>query len=86
MPAMARGLLLLKFPYRLWGSHILLFGGYRGSFPDIKRPGREVNHKPPSSTEVKNGWSCTSALPIYLHGVEGNISPFYTLMLLYMRV
>jgi hypothetical protein len=86
MPAMARDPLLPKFPYRLWGSHILLFGGYRGSFPQVKRPGREVNNKPPSSTEVKIWWSCTSALPIYLHGVEGNISPFLALMLLYMRV
>jgi hypothetical protein len=27
--------------------------GIRGSFPGVKRPGREANHSPPSSAEVK---------------------------------
>jgi hypothetical protein len=31
----------------------------RGSFPGVKRPGREVDHSP-SSAEVKNVWSYTS--------------------------
>jgi hypothetical protein len=35
----------------------------------VKRPGREANHSPPSSAEVKNAWSCTSTPPICLHGV-----------------
>jgi hypothetical protein len=26
----------------------------------VKQPGREGNHSPPSSTEVKNAWSCAS--------------------------
>jgi hypothetical protein len=26
---------------------------------EVKRPGREADHSPPSSTEVKNAWSCT---------------------------
>jgi hypothetical protein len=26
----------------------------------VKRPGREADHSPPSSAEVKNAWSCTS--------------------------
>jgi len=26
----------------------------------VKRPGREVDHSPPSSAEVKNEWSYTS--------------------------
>ena len=70
-----------------FGAHRFFYlVGTGGSFPEVKRPVREVNHKPPSITEVKNRWSCTSALPIYLYGVEGNISPFLTLMLLYMRV
>jgi hypothetical protein len=29
----------------------------------VKRPGREANHSPPSSAEVKNAWSCTSTSP-----------------------
>jgi hypothetical protein len=35
----------------------------------VKRPGREADHSPPSSAEVKNAWSYTSTLPIRLHGV-----------------
>jgi hypothetical protein len=36
---------------------------------EIKRPGREVDHSPPSSVGVKNLWNCTSTLPVRLHGV-----------------
>jgi hypothetical protein len=35
----------------------------------VKRPGREADHTPPSSGEIKNAWSYTSTLPIRLHGV-----------------
>jgi hypothetical protein len=35
----------------------------------VKRQGRETDHSPPSSTEVKNVWSYTSTFPIRLHGV-----------------
>jgi hypothetical protein len=35
----------------------------------LKRPGREADHSPPSSAEVKNAWSYTSTPPICLHGV-----------------
>jgi hypothetical protein len=37
--------------------------GTRGSFPGVKRPGREADHSPQSSAEVKNAWSYTSTLP-----------------------
>jgi hypothetical protein len=30
-----------------------------GSFLGVKRPGREADHSPPSSAEVKNAWSYT---------------------------
>jgi hypothetical protein len=43
--------------------------GTRGPFPGVKRPGREADHSPPSSVEVKNVWSYTSTPPIFLHGV-----------------
>jgi hypothetical protein len=33
-------------------------------FLRVKRPGREADHSPPSSAEVKNAWSCTP-LPQY---------------------
>jgi hypothetical protein len=34
----------------------------------IKLPGREANHSPPSSAEVKNAWSYISTPPIRLRG------------------
>jgi hypothetical protein len=35
----------------------------------VKRPGRENDHSPPSSAEVKNAWNYTSTPPVRLHGV-----------------
>jgi hypothetical protein len=35
----------------------------------VKRSGREADHSPPFSAEVKNVWSYTSTPPIRLHGV-----------------
>jgi hypothetical protein len=37
--------------------------GTEGSFPRVKRPGREADHSPPSSAEVKNG----DAIPPLTH-------------------
>jgi hypothetical protein len=34
----------------------------------VKRPGREADHSPPPTTELKNAWSNTSTPPIRLHG------------------
>jgi hypothetical protein len=36
----------------------------------IKRSGREVDHLPPTSAEVKNEWSYTSSPPIPLHDID----------------
>jgi hypothetical protein len=35
----------------------------------VKCPGREADHSPPSSVEVKNTWSYTYTTPIRLHSV-----------------
>jgi hypothetical protein len=46
-------------------------------FPEVKRPGHEVNHSPTSSPEVKNEWSLP--LPPYMsswHG-QGKTLPLY---------
>jgi hypothetical protein len=53
------------------GTHPVFFPmGAGGSFPGgVKRPGREADHSPPSSAEVKNAWSYTSTPPIRIHGV-----------------
>jgi len=34
----------------------------------LKRPGRESDHSPPHSAEVKKAWGYTSTPPIRLHG------------------
>jgi hypothetical protein len=36
-----------------------------GSFPGVKRPGREADHSPPSSAEIKNAW-CYTSIPEYV--------------------
>jgi hypothetical protein len=40
-------------PDRPWDPPSLLYTGYRVSFPGVTRPGRCVDHPPPSSAEVK---------------------------------
>jgi hypothetical protein len=37
--------------------------GTGGSFPGVKRPGREADHSPPTSAEVKKMWIYTSIPP-----------------------
>jgi len=39
-------------PYRFCGPGNLLFNWYGGFFPEVKRPGREVDHSTPSVAEV----------------------------------
>jgi hypothetical protein len=55
-------------PDRLWGPPNLLYNGYGGSFPGVKRPRREADHSPPASAEIKKMW-IYNPLPIRLHGV-----------------
>jgi hypothetical protein len=44
----------------------------------VKRPGRDVDHSPPSNAEVKNEWSSTSTAPTCLHGVDRDKLTFFT--------
>jgi hypothetical protein len=63
----------------LWGPSSLLFSGYWASFPGAKRPGREVYHSHPSTSEVKNKWNYTSSPLICLHSMDQDNSSFLTL-------
>jgi hypothetical protein len=57
--------------------------GYRGSHPGVKRPGREADQSPPSSTDIKNRWSHTSAPPTRRHGAERDKCTFNCLSRVY---
>jgi hypothetical protein len=37
--------------------------------PELKRPGREADHSPTTTVQVKKTWTYTSTPPIRLHGV-----------------
>jgi hypothetical protein len=52
-------------PDRLWGPASSLLSGQ-----GVKQPGREVDHSPPFTSEVKNGWGFTFAPPICLHDMQ----------------
>jgi hypothetical protein len=41
----------------------VLSNGYRGLFPRVKQPGRETDHSPPASADVKKTWVYTSTPP-----------------------
>jgi hypothetical protein len=53
----------IKCSDRLWGPSILLFNVMLAHSPRIKRPEREANHSPQSSTQVENAWCYTAILP-----------------------
>jgi hypothetical protein len=50
----------------------LLVDVQRFNSQEMSRPGREVDHPPPSNIEVKNQWSYTFHPPIRLHGLDKN--------------
>jgi hypothetical protein len=62
---------------QFWGPPSLLFNGYWSSLPVVKRSGRDVNHRPPSSADVKNEWGCTCSPCIQRRGVKRNECTLY---------
>jgi hypothetical protein len=51
-------------PDRFWGPPNLLSNGYRGALsPGVKRQGREADHSPSTSAEIKKTWIYTSTPP-----------------------
>ena len=40
-------------PDRTWGAPSIVYNRYRVYLPGVKRPGRGVNHPPPSNAEIK---------------------------------
>ena len=66
-----------KIPDRFWGPPSLLFNGYRGSFPGVKLPMRDVDHLRPSGAKTESEWSCTSTPSICLHGMDRETFSFF---------
>jgi hypothetical protein len=52
-------------PDRRWGPPSPLYNGYWVTFPVLQRPGRGVDHPPPSSAEGKEG------VELYLYSLSG---------------
>jgi hypothetical protein len=52
-----------RHPDRLWGPPNLYPLGTGALSPGVKRPGREADHSPPTSVEIKNTWVYTSTPP-----------------------
>jgi hypothetical protein len=53
-PAGARNFSLHHRVHNSSGAHPASYSmGTKGSFPGVKRPGREADHSPPSNAEVK---------------------------------
>jgi len=70
IPARQEIVLISKGPDRLRSPTSLQFNGYRGSFPGIKRPGREVDSHLHLVRRLMSG--AVPALPLYafVAGVE----------------
>ena len=66
-------------PDRFCEPPSLLFNWYGGSFPGVKRPGREVDHSLPFSVEVEIvwRWTCNSTPSVCRNG--DNRRNFFTL-------
>jgi hypothetical protein len=59
-------------PDQLWGPPNLLSNGYGALSPGVKRPGREADHLPPASAEVKKNVDLYIHSLVRLHGVVLN--------------
>jgi hypothetical protein len=62
-------------------SGVFLLNGRRTYFPGLKPPGLDVDHSPPSSSEVKNEWSYASTPHIFLQGVNRDLKLYFYLHL-----
>jgi hypothetical protein len=70
-----------KLPGQTWHPHILPFNVSWGSFSELKWPGREVYYSTPSGAEVKNEWSYSFTLHIFLHCVDRDSCISFILLL-----
>jgi len=50
-------------------TQLLIYWVLRGVFLVVNWLGREADCSLPSSSKIKNRWSCTSTVPMFLHGM-----------------
>jgi hypothetical protein len=77
IPAGARNLSSPNHADQLCSPPSHLFNEHQGSFPQVKCPGSDVYHTPPSSAVVKSEYSYSSAPPIHFHGMDRDNFTFY---------
>ena len=76
------GFFVLQKVQTISGNHSALYSiGTIGFFPGVMRSGHQVDHLPPFSAEVKNGWSCTFIPPLYFQGLHKGRFNFFTCVL-----
>jgi hypothetical protein len=63
IPVGVREFYLFQNVPNVFGAHPAVYSVNTGVFPEVKRPGRDVNHSSQYSAEVKNEWSYTSLPP-----------------------
>jgi len=54
-----------------------LFNEYQGTFPRVQQSGYELDHLPPSSAKVNNGWSYTFTPSSCLQSVERDLTFYF---------
>jgi len=74
-----------KLPDMPWNPLCLQFRGFWVSSLGLNQPGRELNHSPPSSTEIKNEWSHT-AIPLYVFREKLFFLPLSIVMYLFQHL
>jgi hypothetical protein len=67
--------------WRIQGSKPGRGKKFGGCFSGIKRPGLKAVHSPPYLAEVKNKWSYTSPLSVWLYNVHTDSFIFLVLWL-----
>jgi len=76
-PGIGEGDIFRARPDRPWSAPSLLYGRYRNSFPELKRPGRGVDYPRPTSAEVKESiklYLCSPSGPSW--PILGRTVPF----------
>jgi hypothetical protein len=75
--------IFLSPPDLPWGPPSLLYNGYRVSLPGVKRSGRDFNHPPPSSAEVREVEVYLCSPSVLSWHVRGSTLPYLYLTLPY---